>query len=225
MSPCSRDGGSCYDDQFDEHTAAAELRRFRRKGPRGTTRVLLDALRREGVDGASVLDVGGGVGAIQHELLAAGASRATQVDASRPFLRAAREEAERRGNGGRSAFLHGDFVALSAAIEAADVVTLDRVICCYADMESLVAASASRARRLYGIVVPREKWWVRAGEALGNALRKVSGNEFRSYIHPLSAIERVIAQAGLRPRFTHQGAIWRVAVYARSRNTEAAVGI
>ena len=46
---------------------------------------------------------------------------------------------------------------MSDEIEAADVVTLDRVICCYPDMEALVGRSAERALRLYGLVHPRDR--------------------------------------------------------------------
>src|SRR5438067_9283226 len=128
----------CYSDKFDEAKAAEDLARYRRDGPDRTTRLLLDALRAEGVSGATLLDVGGGVGVVQHELLGAAVRHAVAVDASRAYVRTARAEAERRGTAERTTSLLGDFVALAPEIAPADVVTLDRVICCYADMESLV---------------------------------------------------------------------------------------
>ena len=97
--------GSCcqgVDEVFGEKTAQRDLRRYRERGPSRQTRVLLDAIRGQGVERATVLDIGGGVGAIQHELLAAGAARATAVDASTAYLRAARGEAERRGTAAAS---------------------------------------------------------------------------------------------------------------------------
>lgn len=86
---------------FDESTAARDLRDYRRKGPNKTTRWLIDALKEEGIDGATVMDIGGGIGAIQHELLQAGASRAAGVDASTAYLAAIKEEAERQGHADR----------------------------------------------------------------------------------------------------------------------------
>jgi Methyltransferase domain len=133
---------------FGERTARHDLKRYRKRGPSKPTRLLLEALRREGVEHATVLDVGGGIGAIQHELLDAGADRATSVEASAAYLRAATEEAERRGHDDRITNQAGDFVALADRVAPADVVTLDRVICCYPDMEALVGRSADRARRL-----------------------------------------------------------------------------
>jgi hypothetical protein len=93
---------------YDEKRAVSELRKYRERGPIPSTRALIDALKTEGVEGATLLDIGGGIGAIQHELLAAGAAHATSVDASASYLDAARAESERRGLDGRVTYLHGD---------------------------------------------------------------------------------------------------------------------
>jgi hypothetical protein len=205
----------CYDAKFDDARAAEDLRSYRSKGPSATTRLLLDALRAEGVEGTTLLDVGGGIGVVQHELLDAGVRHAMHVDAAHPYVRAAREEAGRRGHADRATFLHGDFVALAPRIEPADVVTLDRVICCYPDMEALVAASASRARRLYGIVVPRDAWWVRLGHGAGNAMRQLRRSAFRTYLHPLAAIDAAIRRQGLVPHASGRTLTWQMSLYAR----------
>src|SRR5687768_1892459 len=117
-----------------EH-AEEELRRYRADGPLPTTRALIDALRRlgGGIPGTELLDIGAGVGAIHHALLEQGAARAVHVDLSVDSIDVAREEAMRRGLD-RVQFVAGDFVQLAPTIDDADVVTLDRVICCYPDM-------------------------------------------------------------------------------------------
>ena len=117
--------------------------------------MLLDAIRAEGVDGASLLDVGGGVGVVQHELLAAGVSSAVSVDASSAYLAVAKEEAERRGHADRLEQHHGNFVDVAPQIGQADIVTLDKVICCYHDVEQLVRLSSAKAKRVYAVVYPR----------------------------------------------------------------------
>jgi 2-polyprenyl-3-methyl-5-hydroxy-6-metoxy-1,4-benzoquinol methylase len=213
MSPCRH---GCYDSQFDVKRATKDLRRYRRKGPDKTTRLLLNALRAEGVQGMSVLDVGGGVGIVHHELLTAGARAAVHVDAATPYIRAAEEEAARRGHAERVSFVHGDFVAIASEITPADVVTLDRVICCYPDMERLVAASASRARHLYGAVFPRESRLLKVAFTVGNLLRRLRGSAFRTYLHSTRAIDSAVQREGLRPRSVRDTTLWRVAVYARS---------
>jgi magnesium-protoporphyrin O-methyltransferase len=204
-----------YDSIFGDQHAHRDLQRYRRKGPDKTTRMLLEALKAEGVSGASVLDIGAGIGVVHHELLAAGAATAVHVDATTSNIRAAREEATRRGHMERVTFVQGDFVALAANVRDADVVTLDRVICCYPGMEQLVAASASRARHLYGVVFPRERWFSRLVITIENFIRRLRGNAFRSYIHSVRAIDAAIRQQGLELRSVRDTVVWRVAVYSR----------
>ncbi len=200
---------------FDERVAQGDLRDYRRHGASGTTKRLLDALRAAGVQGMSLLDIGGGVGVIQHELSAAGVSEITGVDASRAYLAMARQEAETRGYAAEARYVHGDFVALADQVEAADIVTLDRVVCCYPDMEALVSAAAAHANRYLGLVYPRDGWWMKIGVMLLNIFPRLRDDPFRSYIHPTAAVERVVAAGGLRKIYHHNGPIWQVEVFAR----------
>jgi Methyltransferase domain len=210
--------GCCQgvDEVFGERTARHDLERYRRRGPSKPTRRLLEALRREGIEHASVLDIGGGVGAIQHELLEDGAGRATSVEASGAYLRASRDEAARRGHGDRITYEAGDFVAIADRVEPADLVTLDRVICCYPDMEALVGRSAERARRVYGLVYPQDRWWVGLGIRCANLMMRLSRRSFRSYVHRTGAVDAVARAHGLVPKVTQRaGPVWQVAVYVR----------
>jgi magnesium-protoporphyrin O-methyltransferase len=203
------------ESQFDQRTAERELRRFRRRGPTRSTQLLIDGLRAAGVAGASLIDIGGGVGAIHHTLLSAGADNATQIDISPDYLKAARDEAARRGHADRVRFLHGDFVQLAPQVPDADIVTLDRVICCYPDMEGLVGNAADKARRLFGAVFPPDTWWMRLGVRAINALLRVRHSTFRVYVHSPVAIDSVLRRHGLE-RVTHRRtAVWEVAIYAR----------
>ena len=212
MSCCQCQG---IQTMFGEAVAAKDLKRYRRKGPLKTTRILLGALRAEGVRGATLLDIGGGVGAISNALLDAGATRATVVDASPAYLQAAKTEAERQGHRDRITYRYGDFVEVAPEVPSADVVTLDRVICCYDEMEALVSTSAERAERLYGVVYPRDTWWDRLGVSLVNFACRARRNPFRVFVHSPAAVERVIRDKGLTRRFYRTTAIWQVAVFAR----------
>ncbi len=211
--PCSQCQG--IELEFDRKSAASGLRRYRKRGAAATTRTLIDALRAEKVDGMTLLDIGGGVGVIQHELLEAGLSRVTGVEASGAFLEAAKEEATRMGHIAQSRFFHGDFVELAPAIPSADIVTLDRVICCYADMPPLVGLSSARARRLYGLVYPRDTWWNRIGLTFLNFLRRLQRRSFRVFVHRTEDIDTVIRKNGLLLQFHRQTFVWRVDVYSR----------
>ena len=205
-----------YDTQFDDAHAAKELKHFRKEGAGDTTRALVNLLRARGVQGATILDIGGGIGAIHHELLDSGAERAVHVDASAPYIRAARDEAGGRGHAERVEFVYGDFVTEAESIAPADIVTLDKVICCYPDMERLVAESASRARRLYGAVFPRDRWFLRLGFPAINAFQRLRRRAFRVYLHSPDAIDAVARRAGLERGSVSDTFVWRVVVYVRT---------
>jgi SAM-dependent methyltransferase len=212
---CCGPEGSDYDRQFDARHAEQHLRAYRRDGPTGLTRVLIDGLAADGLEGRTVLDIGGGVGAVHHELLRAGASAAVDVDASRAYLAAARGEAERQGHADRVRYIRGDLVAIAPTLDAVDLVALDRVICCYPDMTELVGRSASLARRRYGLVYPRDTWLARAAVALLNARFRLSRSSFRSFVHPTREVEAVIARHGLIKRSERTTLIWQLAIYER----------
>jgi SAM-dependent methyltransferase len=209
---CQREG---IERQFGRRTAQWELRRLRKRGPAATTRMLIDAVRSEGVTDAAILDIGAGVGAIYHELLASGARNAVHVDVSPEYLSVAREEAERRGHALRVQFIRGDFVEVAPTLPDAEIVTLDRVICCYPDMERLVALSADKTRRLLGAVYPREAWWLRLALGAVNAVNRLRRCAFRTYLHPPAAIDAIIRARGLERRSFRRTLAWEVAVYAR----------
>ena len=205
--------------QFNEAEASKSLYRLRQHGPDKTTRFLIDALRQAlnevGAGGAVLLDIGGGVGAIHHELLDAQIMRAVHVDVSSAHLVAARGETERRGHGGQVEFLRGDFVSVADTLPPADVVTLDRVICCYHDMARLVRLSAEKATHLYGAVYPRGTLWTRVGVAAINAWQRLKRTDFRVYQHDPAAIDAVLRTAGLVRRSMRRTLSWEVVVYER----------
>lgn len=217
MDCCKRDG-QCrgIEEHFDTSAGTRKLRAYRQNGPDKTTRLLVDALRAEDVSDATLLDIGGGIGAIQLELLASGLRSATDVDAASGYLAVAREEAARRGYDGRVTYRHGDFVTLSGDLEPADIVTLDRVICCYHDMPALVGASIAKARRLYGVVYPRDDWWVRLSLAAENAGNRLRRSRFRAFVHPTRTVDGMIRAAGFEQRFFQRTAAWQVIVYGRN---------
>jgi magnesium-protoporphyrin O-methyltransferase len=203
------------DAEFGKKIAAINLRQYRRGGPSKTTRLLLKAVEAEGVAGRSLLDIGGGVGAISHELLRAGLAHATSVDASGAYVAAARSEAERQGHEDRLTLQQGDFVLLADDISAADIVTLDRVICCYPDMPALVSASAAHARLVYGLVYPRDTWWTRLGVRMVNLYFRIRRHAFRTFVHPPESVNALVTAHGLQTRFRQSTGVWQVVVYAR----------
>ena len=204
-------------NQFDRKRAMNDLRDYRRHGPAATTTALIAAVLRAGVEDATLLDIGGGIGAIQFALLGAGAREVVSVDASAPFLEAAREEAARQGLASRITFQTGEFVQVARAIPAADIVTLDRVVCCYEDWEPLVRLSAERCRRVYGLVYPRDRRLARVVVRVQNGLRRIFRSAFRSYVHPVAAMDGLIQSLGFRLTRTQRTFVWEMAVYERGQ--------
>jgi magnesium-protoporphyrin O-methyltransferase len=216
--PCSQCDG--IEQQFDDSAVRKKLDSFRRRGPDRTTKLLIEDLRRAiaatGNDAVTLLDVGAGIGAIHHVLLDGPISRVTHVDASSAHLAAARQEVDRRHHTDNVSFVHGDFVALADSIPAADVVTLDRVICCYHDMTHLVRGSANKATRLYGAVYPRDATWMRFALAAVNVVQRVRRSAFRVFLHPPVSIDAELRAAGLERVSLRRTLGWEIIVYKRS---------
>jgi magnesium-protoporphyrin O-methyltransferase len=212
MDACGCDG---FASIFDRRTAEHDRDRYRRNGPDRTTRMLLDLLIPYRSAGASVLDVGGGIGIIDREMLQAGAGHAVLVDGSAAYLDVAREEARRVNMLDRIEFIEGDFVRRAATIDPADIVTLDRVVCCYPDAEGLVGLSAARAGTVYGLVLPRDHLLVRVTLLLENMWFRLRRKAYRAYLHPTARVDAIVAEQGLHPSAERRTLYWRVVVYDR----------
>lgn len=217
--PCCQ--GQDFDRMFDARRARKDLRAYSKHGARGATRRLLDAvrasMRKTDTSNFTHLDIGGGVGVLQHELVRDGAVHTTAVDASRPYLAMLHEAAAERRYDARQTRIEGDFTEVAGSVEPATVVTLDKVICCYPDMTSLVRASAQKAIVLYGIVVPRDAAWVRGCAGLANwFLRRVLRRQFQAFAHSHRAIDDLCAAEGLNLDRNDPGVFWCVRLYRRA---------
>ena len=209
---CARD----YEKMFGHKTAEREARRFRKRGLRGSAKALAELAG--DVRGESVLEIGGGIGTIEIELLEAGAERTTNVELAATYEETARSLLAERGLGERVDRRIGDFVADAGEIPAHDVVVMHRVVCCYPDVDALVGAAADRAGRRLVLTYPQERATVRAGFRVGNALLKLRGSTFRAYVHPVRRIEAAAEAHGLVPetRVRH-GFLWESAAFSAAR--------
>ena len=203
------------EEQFNQKLAERELQKYRKKGPGKPTRILLEAIQTSGVEGLTLLDIGGGFGAIQSELFKSGLSQATEVEGSSAYLEAAKKEAERQGYLDEVNFIQGDFVEMVKEIPSADIVTLDKVICCYPDLQTLVGLSSQKAGKIYGVIYPVDTWWMKFGVRIPNFFFKIKHNPFRLYIHPTQAIEALIRKSGFKRKSYCKLFMWHVAVYQR----------
>ena len=207
--------GNTADQHFDAKKVAKELAQYRRKGPGPTTRGLRDGLVSAGLQEGTLLDIGGGLGTLSLELLDAGFSRAVVVDAASAYLAAAAEEATRCGRLSSIEFVHGDFLMVAGQLWPSSVVTLDRVVCCYPFFEPLLGRALPLARTAFAISYPRDRWFVRLGIWLENAMRRRRGNPFRTFVHPPSQIGRIIERAGYTLASRHRTPAWSSDVFVR----------
>lgn len=213
MSCCNH----CVDAEglFSRRVAQRELRGYRKSGPRLTTRLLLRAIGPPRNHAITLLDIGSGVGVIPHELLASGLTSAVAVDASAAYLEVSQHEASRRGHNKRLTYHHGDFVELASTLASADIVTLDRVLCCYPDVERLVESSIVKAKHVYGLVYPRERWITQIGVALVNTFLRLRGGPFRVYVHSTSTVDSIVRRHGFRRSSYSCTFLWQIVTHVR----------
>jgi 2-polyprenyl-3-methyl-5-hydroxy-6-metoxy-1,4-benzoquinol methylase len=200
-----------FDDRFARRMAA----RYRKKGLDKTAQRMVDLLAEDGLDGATVLEIGGGVGEIGLELLRRGAASATTLELSPAYEEAASELIAEAGMTGRVQRRLADIAAAPDDVEPADIVVMHRVVCCYPHFPRLLGAAAEHTRRQLGFTFPPRNLISRAVVGTQNSLLGLGKREFRVFVHPPAAMFAVLADHGLRPTWAHRGSIWQVATAAR----------
>lgn len=201
-------------DVFGQRSARRALRRYLRRGLEGEDARLIAAWSEErGLDGATVVEVGGGVGQVQAELLRRGAARGTVLEVVDGYEAPARELAEAVGVADRSSFVLGDLLESPDVVESADVVVLRRVVCCSPEGPRLLGAAGGLAGRALLASYPRDRLAVRAVARLQNAALAVARKRFRVFVHAPAALERAAAGAGLTLGRVSRGAVWETAEF------------
>ena len=203
------------DNAFSEAEARSELKNYSRKGPPKQTRLILETIRSFDVKHADLLDIGGGIGAIHHELLEDVADAATHVDASSAYLKEAKAEAARRGHSQRVSFIHADFTDVAANLPKADIVTLDRVVCCYPDFRGLLKAAADHSRKVLALTYPREIWYLRIFLKAANFFQRLRNDPFRVFLHPIADMDALIKKEGFERVSMQRLFVWEMALYQR----------
>jgi 16S rRNA G966 N2-methylase RsmD len=195
---------------FGERFARHVTRQYRRRGLDRTARRMVAFLDMEGLDGVSVLEIGGGVGDIQLELLKRGAERSTNLELSPAYDAAAVQLAREAGLQDRVDRRLADLATDADAAAPADVVVLHRVVCCYPDYERLLAAAATHAERLLVFSHPPANGVARVIVGAQNLVHRLRGSRFRVFTHPPEDMVEVLEAHGMRPVYRHRGLAWRV---------------
>jgi 2-polyprenyl-3-methyl-5-hydroxy-6-metoxy-1,4-benzoquinol methylase len=208
MSECCSPKG--YRSIFSEKRARAEARRYRRRGLDRTSQRIAELLKRQGIVGRTLLEVGGGIGAIQIELLRAGITRAVNIELTPTYEEAAQGLLREAGLEDRVERRVMDFAEATSEVEAADVVIMNRVLCCYPDMPKLAGAAAGHTREVLVVSFPKERWWTRAVISVADLALRVARQQFQVFLHPPDKIVATAERHGLTTVSTQISFFWEV---------------
>jgi 16S rRNA G966 N2-methylase RsmD len=216
---CDRDA---YDEVFGDRFARRLARRFRKRGLDRTRRRLVDFLTAHGIEDATVLEIGGGVGELHVELLRRGARAATNLEISQSYEEPAAQLLDESGVRDRVTRRFLDIASAPEEVARADVVLLHRVVCCYPDYERLLAAAAGHAQRLLVFSHPPRNPVSRLSFGFDNLVRRLRRNDFRAFVHPPKAMLAVVESNGMVLRYRHRGLAWTVVGFERPGGRTAA---
>ncbi|MBA3433492.1 MAG: methyltransferase domain-containing protein [Actinobacteria bacterium] len=200
---------------FTPRMARRSLERHRRKGLDDLERQMVEAASAGGLDDARVLEIGGGIGTLQAELLARGAARGEVVELVSAYEPYAQELAREKGFEDRTSFRIADLLDDPEAVDSADVVLMNRVVCCSPDGVALAGEAAKLTRRTLVLSFPRDVVWVRAGLRLVNFGLRLLGRSFRTFVHSPAALVAAAEAEGLRPLENGHGFVWQFAAFRR----------
>jgi magnesium-protoporphyrin O-methyltransferase len=209
---CDHDGvdPEGYESVFGDRFARRVARRYRKRGLSPAASAIVSFLTAHDITGATLLEIGGGVGELQVELLRQGAARATNLEISGSYEAEASALLEQAGMRDRVERRQLDIAHSPDEVAPADVVVLHRVVCCYPDYQRLLTAAGSRANRLLVFSHPPRNLATRAVIVWENTWRRLTGNTFRTFIHPPRNMVAALEEAGLRPTYRWRGFGWRV---------------
>ena len=209
---CDRPG---YETTFNGRFARRISRRYERRGLNRLQARLVDFLVEQGIEGATVLEIGGGVGDLHVELLRHGAVSVTNLEISHNYEDEAAKLLERSGMTGRVTRRFVDIATDPDRVDPADVVVLHRVVCCYPDYGKLLSAAGAHAQRLLVFSHPPRNLVTRVSLGWDNLVRRIQRSDFRAFVHRPDAMLAVLEAQGLTPRYRHHGKVWDVVGLAR----------
>jgi 2-polyprenyl-3-methyl-5-hydroxy-6-metoxy-1,4-benzoquinol methylase len=192
--------------RFSHHLA----RRYRKRGLDKTAARMVAFLEGQGVAGATVLEIGGGVGDVQLELLGRGAATATNLELVDSYEADARSLAAEAGFAERVSRRQLDLAASPDAVEAHDIVVLHRVVCCYPDYQRLLTAASQHANRLLVFSHPPRNVVSRALFGTQNLFFRMRRSSFRTFAHDPSAMKAAAESGRLHAAYQHRGMAWSV---------------
>jgi len=208
--PHSKSGGRLF-----SFFARSYRRRFSKKGFEPSQQQLMQGIEEAGYQDATLLEVGSGVGYLHQVLLEQGAKSAVGIDLAPDMLKEAQDWADEKGLSDQVQYIQGDFIELLEQVDAADVTILDKVVCCYPHPELLVPHSVNKTKHVYALTYPRKRWFIQVAIEIMAFFLKLSGSDFRAYVHDPDDIEKWITEAGFSKTYQNKTFIWQSQVFKK----------
>ena len=181
---------------FDKKTADKKYKSYLKKGASRVTAKIISQLKNQDIKGKSMIDIGGGVSALQWWFLENGGNRTIDIDASSGYLKQAKDHAKSKGWESSTNFLLGDCVDVYTQIEPADYITLDKVVCCYPNYKEIVESTCDKATQTVSLSYPMDGFIAMVIRKTGDILMSFRDNPFRPFIHSVKDIRTVFKQKG-----------------------------
>jgi len=201
--------------KFFSFFAKSYRRRFAKKGFETSQQQLIDGITQAKYKDKTLLEIGCGVGHLHQTLIEEGAKSATGIELANKMLDEAKDWAKQRGLTEKTTYFEGDFISIADTVEPADIVIMDKVVCCYPDANSLIHRSLDKCLSAYALTYPRKTWYTRLGTQILALIMKLSGSDFRPYEHDPEQIENWVMQQGYQKIFQNQTTVWLTQVYAK----------
>jgi magnesium-protoporphyrin O-methyltransferase len=215
MSCCTTSQPHEGTNRFFSRWSKRYAKDYKKKGLAKEQRFLLEGIKKEPIHSRTILDIGCGVGALHHTLLREGAARSVGIDIADGMVRQAEEFAKQFNLQDRAEYRSGDFVQLAGTLGESDVTVLDKVVCCYEDLEALLEASAAKTKRILALTHPKENLLMRVGFKTQIALAKLFRWKFHPYWHDWVAMKAAIIARGFEPVYENSTIAWQVLVFRR----------
>lgn len=202
-------------NKFFSRRSSTYSKRFRRKGLAKEQRYLVEGIMQEPLTSKTVLEIGSGVGSVHLNLLEQGASSAVGIDIAEGMIEKARQLAHDKGLEKRTRYFVGDFATMDGEVPGSDITILDKVVCCYDDVNALIEKSTAKTNEIYALSFPRDYLPVKMMFKTQIFIAKLLRFSFRPYWHNWDELCRNIASRGFSEIYHNKTLVWTVRVYRR----------
>lgn len=213
MNCCSSESPA---GKFFDKEAKKWAKKYRKKGLEKITKMMLSGIEELGIEGKTVLEVGGGVGGAHRELLRKGASKAYATELSQEMIGVATELSKVEELEEKVEYILGDIVGMNGEVPEVDITMHDKVICCYEFADALIEKTLEKTKNIYAFVMPRDKFRVKIGFTFFKIGSKLFKWDFSPFIHPIQPILDKIENAGFRLKYEKTTFIWKARVYEKT---------